>query len=123
MLTLLPVPPGSGWRQQVRLGRDYYVRVAGNDYSVDPAAIGTMVDVTAGLDQVVVTRGQQVLGRHSRCWATRQVITDPDHVETAARLRAAHQQPRTAADPDAGMVGDLACDDTALGVTIEGFAS
>jgi hypothetical protein len=123
MLTLPPVAPQVGWRQQVRLGRDYYVRVASNDYSVDPAAIGTMVDITAGLDQVTVTRGGQVLARHRRCWATRQVITDPDHVETAARLRAAYQQPRTAADPDAGLVRDLACYDTAFGVTIDGVAS
>ena len=56
MLTVPPVAPSVGWHQQVRLGRDYYVRVASNDYSVDPAGIGTMVDVTASLDQVVVTR-------------------------------------------------------------------
>ncbi|WP_370448986.1 tyrosine-type recombinase/integrase [Cryobacterium sp. Hb1] len=29
------------------LPRDYYVRVAGNDYSVDPTGIGRMVDVSA----------------------------------------------------------------------------
>lgn len=123
MLTLPPVPPVTGWRQQVRLGRDYYVRVASNDYSVDPAGIGTMVEVTAGLDQVMVTRGGQVLARHPRCWATRQVITDPDHVDTAARLRAAYQQPRPVPDPDADLIRDLACYDTAFGVTIDGFAS
>ena len=70
-----------------------------------------------------MTRGGKVLARHPRCWATRQIITDPDHVETAARLRAAYQQPRTAADPDAGLVRDLACYDTAFGVTIDGVAS
>lgn len=124
MLTLPPVPPVTGWRQQVRLGRDYYVRVASNDYSVDPAGIGTMVEVTAGLDQVMVTRGGQILARHPRCWATRQVITDPAHVEAAARLRAAYQQPRPVTDPDADLIRDLACYDTAFGVTIEqGVAS
>ena len=29
-------PPAVGLTNRVRLGRDYYVRVAGNDYSVDP---------------------------------------------------------------------------------------
>jgi len=82
-----------------------------------------MVDITAGLDQVIVTRGGQVLARHRRCWSTRQVITDPDHVETAARLRAAYQQPRPVNDPEADLVRDLACYDTAFGVTIDGVAS
>ena len=49
MLALPPVAAGVGWRNQVRLGRDYYVRVDTNDYSVDPAVIGRMVDVAADL--------------------------------------------------------------------------
>ena len=40
MLALPPVPPTTGWRQLLRLPRDLYVRLDGNDYSVDPAAIG-----------------------------------------------------------------------------------
>jgi len=31
-------------RLRIRLPRDYYVRVFGNDHSVDPVAIGRMVD-------------------------------------------------------------------------------
>ena len=46
MLTLPPVPPTVETVTSVRLGRDYYLRVAGNDYSVDPTAIGQLVDVT-----------------------------------------------------------------------------
>jgi hypothetical protein len=39
----LPLSPlGLGWHQRVRLGRDYYVRVDSNDYSVDPSAIVSM---------------------------------------------------------------------------------
>ena len=52
MLPLPPVPPLVGWSNRVRLGRDYYVRVDAIDYSVDPAAIGRLVDVTADLDRV-----------------------------------------------------------------------
>lgn len=124
MLTVPPVAPEVGWHQQVRLGRDYYVRVASNDYSVDPAGIGTMIEVHAGLDQVIVTRAGQVLARHQRCWAARQQITDPAHVQAAARLRTAYQQPRPVTDPDADLTRNLADYDTAFGVTIEqGVAS
>ena len=39
-----PVAPPSSLRFQIRLPRDYYVCVHGNDYSVRPSAIGRMVD-------------------------------------------------------------------------------
>ncbi len=35
MLPLPPIPLHLGWRNKIRLGRDYYVRLT-NDYSVDP---------------------------------------------------------------------------------------
>lgn len=60
MLALPPVPPTVGWRRQVRLPRDHYVRVDGNDYSVDQAAVGRKVDITAGLTTVSVTLGERV---------------------------------------------------------------
>jgi hypothetical protein len=52
MLALPPVPVQLGWRQRVRLGRDYYVRLDVSDYSVDPTAVGRMVDIAADLDRV-----------------------------------------------------------------------
>lgn len=39
MLPLPPIPLHLGWRNRVRLGRDYYVRLDTNDYSVDPSVI------------------------------------------------------------------------------------
>ena len=54
MLALPPVAPSVGWVNRVRLGRDYYVRLDSNDYSVDPAVIGRFVDVTADLARVEV---------------------------------------------------------------------
>jgi hypothetical protein len=75
----------------VRLGRDYYVRIAGNDYSVDPTVIGRLVDVYAGLSTVVVSCAGMVVAVHERCWAARQTITDPAHVATAAQLRSAYR--------------------------------
>ena len=56
MLPLPPVPLHLGWRNRIRLGRDYYVRLDTSDYSVDPTVIGRMVDVAADLDRVRVRR-------------------------------------------------------------------
>ena len=96
MRALPPVAPTVGITTRVRLGRDYYVRVAGNDYSVAPHVIGRFVDVHAGLDEVTVTCMGTLVARHQRCWAPRQSITAPAHVAAAAELRSAYQA-RTAA--------------------------
>jgi len=96
MRALPPVAPTVGVTSRVRLGRDYYVRVAGNDYSVDPHMIGRFVDVHAGLDEIAVTCAGMLVATHQRCWATHQNITDPAHVAAAAELRSAYQA-RTAA--------------------------
>jgi transposase len=91
MGALPPVAPSTGTSSRVRLGRDYYVRIAGNDYSADPAVIGRLVDVHAGLTTVAVTCAGAVVAAHQRCWAGHQTITDPAHVTTAAALRTAYQ--------------------------------
>ncbi|MEO3931153.1 IS21 family transposase [Micromonosporaceae bacterium B7E4] len=90
MVALPPVAPALGWRHQVRLGRDHWVRVETCDYSVHPAAIGRLVDVVADLDNVTATCAGQPVARHERSWAPHQSITDPAHAEEAARLRRAH---------------------------------
>lgn len=117
MLALPPLVPTVGIRTQVRLPRDYYVRVAGNDYSVDPAVIARMVTVHADPDTVTVTCGGRVAAMHPRCWATGQTVTDPIYVATARRLRQAILAPPPAA-PDA-LVRDLADYDTAFGVDLD----
>ena len=115
MLALPPVPPVVQSVTSVRLGRDYYVRVAGNDYSVDPGAIGQLVDVTTTLAQVTVSRAGRLLAVHDRCWAARQTLTDPAHVQAAAALR---RQFQAGPPPAAGdhLVRDLADYDRAFGV-------
>jgi transposase len=92
MLPLPPVRPVLGWRAAVRLPRDYYVRVDGNDYSVDPAVVGRRVEVVTDLTQVVVTYAGTVVARHQRCWAAHQSITDPQHAQAAFRLREQHRR-------------------------------
>ena len=120
MLGLPPVPPVVGWRRQVRLGRDYYVRVAGNDYSVDPAAIGRLVDASADLDHVQVKLDGKLVAEHPRVWARGVTLPDVAHVEVAARLRRAFQQSRTRPVEDA-LARDLADYDRAFGLSGEGL--
>jgi hypothetical protein len=52
------------------------------------------------LETVTATCEGQVVARHTRCWAKRQVVTDPAHKATAARMRqalAADRESRQAA--------------------------
>jgi hypothetical protein len=119
MLGLPPVPPTSGFSAAVRLPRDYYVRVHGVDYSVDPTAIGRMVTVRANLQEVTVTCSGRLVAAHQRCWATGLTVTDPAHVAAAARLREQYQNPAPAPDPTQGLVRDLAAYDTTFGITTD----
>jgi transposase len=91
MLTLPPVAPLTGWNTSTRLPRDHYVRLAGNDYSVHPCAVGRLVHVVADLQTVRVTCEGALVAEHERCWARHQTLTDPAHRQAAAQLRAAHR--------------------------------
>jgi transposase len=117
MLMLPPVAPTVGWLNRVRLGRDYYVRVDSNDYSVDPAVIGRFVDVTADLFGVEVRHEGRLVGAHNRVWARGMTITDPVHLAAAKVLREQFQRPPPAPDPQDGLVRDLADYDRAFGLT------
>jgi hypothetical protein len=122
MLALPPVPLHLGWRNTIRLGRDYYVRLDTNDYSVDPIAIGRMVDVAADLERVRVRAGGRIVAEHPRVWARGTTITDPAHVEVAGLLRKQFQQPRAAGDVvGAGdeLARDLSDYDRAFGLTTD----
>jgi transposase len=115
---MLPLPPAMlhlGWRTHVRLGRDYYVRVDTNDYSVHPRAIGARVDVSADLDVVRVRHGGQLVAEHPRRWARGMTVTDPAHVTAAAALRHAYQHPSTRPEVT-DLVRDLADYDKAFGI-------
>jgi len=94
MKALPPVDPATGFDWSGRVGRDYYVRILGNDYSVDPVAVGRRVDVHASLDEIVARCGGDEVARHRRLWTTRQVVTDPAHREHARQLRAEYDRIR-----------------------------
>ena len=100
MFALPPVAPVLGVLGRVRLARDYYLRVASNDYSTHPSAIGSFVDVSYDLDEVRFATLGRGVGAHRRSWARAQTITDPLHVEAAKELRHAFQAPRAQSHDD-----------------------
>jgi hypothetical protein len=116
MLALPPIPLHLGWRNKIRLGRDYYVRLDTNDYSVDPSVIGRTVDVAADLERVRVRCEGRIVAEHTRVWARGMTVTDPAHVEIAGWLRKQFQQPRAVAAGGDDLVRDLSDYDRAFGL-------
>ena len=124
MLPLPPIPLHLGWRNRIRLGRDYYVRLDTTDYSVDPVAIGRLVDVSADLEHVRVRADGRLLADHPRMWARSGILTDPAHVENAAVLRRRFQHRDTPAPgsndtAETDLQRDLFDYDRAFGLTGE----
>lgn len=117
MALLPPVAPSTGTTVTTRLGRDYYVSLGGNAYSVHPEMIGRMITVTAGLGRVTARCGERVVADHERLWGTAGLVTDPQHVAAAAILRE-HFRNRPAAgghlDVDVE-IADLGAYDTVFG--------
>jgi transposase len=114
MLALPPIPPPVGWSNQIRLGRDYYVRVDSSDYSVDPNAIGRQVTVHGDLNRVRVRLDGRLVADHRRVWARRMTVTDPTHVDAAKVLREQFTSPRL--DSDDALLRNLADYDRAFGL-------
>jgi transposase len=96
MTPLPPVDPQVGLTHRIRLARDYYVRVDGNDYSVDPRVIGRFVDIVASPATVEAFCDRELVACHVRSWARHGVITDPTHVATARQMRLALAEQRRA---------------------------
>jgi hypothetical protein len=71
----------------LRLPRDHYVRLDADDYSVHPAAGGRRVELRADLERVQAFCDGRLVADHARCWARHQTISDPGHLQAAARLR------------------------------------
>jgi transposase len=116
MLALPPVPPATGWRSWLRLPRDHYVRLDGNDYSVHPSVIGRRVEISADLRRVRVLCEGRVVADHDRIWAKHQTVTDPQHLAAARALRQQRLQlvcPKVEPDVEIRRLADY---DTALGL-------
>lgn len=124
MTELPPYPPVTGLSMRVRLARDYYVRVDSNDYSVHPAVIGRLVDITATGERVIVVCDGDTVADHARCWAQHAVITDPAHVMAAKTLRGDYWAARRAREAaarhgDSAMVRNIGDYDTIFGVDFD----
>jgi transposase len=118
MLALPPVGPSQWYRFHTRLGRDHYIRIDLNDYSVHPRAIGTRIQVSCDTDQIRVTTDQgEIVAEHPRCWARHQTITDPGHQQAADAMRGDFIHARATAAATARTAAALAPDD--LGVEVE----
>ena len=115
MLPLPPVAPQLGWRNTIRLGRDYYVRLDTSDYSVDPSVIGRLVEVTADLERVQARADGCLVADHARVWARSTTVTDPVHLQNASSLRSDYRKPRAGGEPD-DLSRDLADYDRAFGL-------
>ena len=102
--------------QQDPVGPRLLLRLDTNDYSVDPAMIGRMVDVVADLERVRVRCEGRIVAEHVRIWARGATVTDSVHVETAAWLRKQFQQPRPVAASGDDLARDLADYDRAFGL-------
>jgi transposase len=123
MLPLPPVAPVTGWQASLRLPRDHYVRLDGNDYSVHPAVVGRRVEVAADLDRVRVWCDGRLVADHTRCWARHQTLSDPAHLAAAAQLR--HDRAvigQAAGDAEEVQLRRLADYDAAFSLDTEGVA-
>ena len=87
MAALPPVAPTTGTTMTTRLGRDYYVSIGGNAYSVHPEAIGRMITVTASLDRVLARCADRVVADHQRLWGTAGLASDREHLAVASIMR------------------------------------
>jgi transposase len=88
MLGFPPVLPDTAWRFSTRLPRDHYVRVATNDYSVNPRFVGRRIEVTVTLDEVIATCEGTEVARHRRCLAKHQSLLAADHARALRAMRA-----------------------------------
>ncbi len=118
MLPLPPIAPQVGHVWSGRLGRDYYVRIASNDYSVDPSVIGQPIEVRADLSWVRAHAGGRLVAEHARCWGTWATITDPAHRAQAAVLRERFRRPGPALTQPSDLHRDLADYDRAFGISL-----
>ena len=79
--------------QDVRVGKQPYVRFDTNDYSVPHDRVRRTVTVNATPERVRVLDGSEVIAEHARCWDRRATVENPEHVAAlVAQKRQAQQQ-------------------------------
>ncbi len=106
MLAFPPVLADTSLRFRIRLPRDHYVAVDGNDYSVNPRFVGRPIDVAVTLEEVVAHCDATEVARHRRCLGHNQNLLSAEHARILRALRA--DQAVTQAVADAVEERDLA---------------
>jgi hypothetical protein len=91
------------------------VRVATNDYSVNPRFVGRRVEVIVTLGEVVAHCGGTEVARHHRCLAKHQSLLQPEHARVLRAMRAEAQVAAAFAGAEVEM-RDLSVYDRATGV-------
>ncbi|WP_437440879.1 Mu transposase domain-containing protein, partial [Serinicoccus kebangsaanensis] len=119
MLSLPPVAPQAGWAFTTRLGRDHYVRLDSNDYSIHPAAVGRRIEVRADTTTVRAWCEGALVAQHERCWAHHQTVSDLTHLVAAKTLRRDRSSIAATGLPGADEVEqrDLSAYDVAFDIT------
>ncbi len=88
MLAFPPLLPDTSLRVRIRLPRDHYVAVDGNDYSVNPRFVGRRVDVRVTLEEVVAHCDGTEVARHRRCLGRNQTLLGAEHARVLRAMRA-----------------------------------
>lgn len=111
MMAFPPVLPDPSRRFTTRLGRDHYLRVDTNDYSVNPRYVGRRVDVIVTLAEVVVMCEGVEIARHDRCLAKHRTLLAPAHARILRQIRQEAVEPNpvdvTVEERDLGVYDQL----------------
>jgi transposase len=88
MLPFPPLLPDTALRFRIRLPRDHYVAVNGNDYSINPRFVGRRIDVVVTLEEVVAHCEGTEVARHRRCLGHHQNLLSAEHARILRAMRA-----------------------------------
>ena len=87
MLAFPPVLPDTALRFRIRLPRDHYVALDGNDYSINPRFVGRPIDVAVTLEEVVAHCDGTEVARHRRCLGHHQSLLSAEHARILRAMR------------------------------------
>jgi transposase len=84
-----------------RVPPDPYVRVDGNDYSLDPRLVGRRVELRASQREILAAALDtgELACRHRRSFARHGTITAPEHTRALRELRGAPPEPEVETRP------------------------
>ena len=99
-----PLPerlPDLDRRLVTRIAPDPYVRVDGNDYSLDPRLVGRRVELRISQQELLAVAFDtgELACRHRRSFARHRTITALEHAKALRELRGAPAEPEVETRP------------------------